>query len=163
MFRYNQRVPIVVIQFYDSTRIYSPHTEPKHSAESKYTIDIYTVFQVMVVYGSISDTDVLRYERGCWDEAQCDNAAKNTGDDLTNQTCIQQNGNYTCHSLDTEDSTTIANAINANFAEVSKALPALDFTQLPAFLPAPQQLPTLHVWDIYKSLLAVALGRITYH
>ncbi|XP_078616268.1 uncharacterized protein LOC144884690 [Branchiostoma floridae x Branchiostoma japonicum] len=56
---------------------------------------------------------------------------------------------------ETADNITVANTINAKFAAVSQALPAMDTSELPSFLPASQELPTRHVWDVCKRLLAV--------
>ncbi|KAI8510960.1 hypothetical protein Bbelb_118760 [Branchiostoma belcheri] len=61
--------------------------------------------------------------------------------------------------LDSDNDATIADAINSKFAGISQALPALDLTSLPTFLPAPQELPTLQVWDVYKRLLAVKTSK----
>ncbi|CAH1274708.1 Hypp5398 [Branchiostoma lanceolatum] len=50
---------------------------------------------INVVYRDIdSRDDMLRYERGCWDEAMCDDAAKNNEENLAKESCIQQNGTY---------------------------------------------------------------------
>ncbi|KAI8517754.1 hypothetical protein Bbelb_037710 [Branchiostoma belcheri] len=57
--------------------------------------------------------------------------------------------NISVPGIATEDNSSIANAINTKFAQVSQALPALDLTELLAFLPAPHQLPSLAVWDVY--------------
>ncbi|KAI8503384.1 hypothetical protein Bbelb_192050 [Branchiostoma belcheri] len=67
--------------------------------------------------------------------------------------------NISVPGIATEDNSSIANAINTKFAQVSQALPALDLTQLPAFLPAPHQLPSLAVWDVYKRLQAVKTNK----
>ncbi|XP_078585670.1 uncharacterized protein LOC144867506 [Branchiostoma floridae x Branchiostoma japonicum] len=75
---------------------------------------------VSTVYrDSITTNDVLRYERGCWEEALCDNAAMNTDDNLINQACAQQNGTYVCHRCCNKDQCNSASLVPESGASLN--------------------------------------------
>ncbi|XP_072037054.1 uncharacterized protein [Amphiura filiformis] len=54
-----------------------------------------------------------------------------------------------------DDHGTIANTINDQFVSISSNIPPLDLGSLEAYLPAPDQSPSLYPWDVYAELKKV--------
>ena len=50
----------------------------------------------------------------------------------------------------------LANRLNNFFVSVTSDVPALDYLTLPAFLPAPDQLPVIRPTEVYKKLLRLS-------
>ena len=51
----------------------------------------------------------------------------------------------------------IANAINCKFVNVSASMEPLDYSNLPAFLPAKDLPPCLYPWNVYSGLKKIVL------
>ncbi|KAI8517689.1 hypothetical protein Bbelb_037060 [Branchiostoma belcheri] len=57
-----------------------------------------------------------------------------------------------------EDTKATADAINVTLSNITKALPPLDTTYLPAFLPSPMP-PQIKVWEMYNKLSNIRVGK----
>ena len=63
----------------------------------------------------------------------------------------QQSPLISAPGIQQSDEKAIAEAINQNFASVSKSRPPISLKDLPAYLPS-RPPPQIHVWDMYKEL-----------
>ena len=63
----------------------------------------------------------------------------------------QQSPLISAPGIQQSDEKAIAEAINQNFASVSKSRPPISLKDLPAYLPS-RPPPQIHVWDMYKKL-----------
>lgn len=57
--------------------------------------------------------------------------------------------------------TEAAESINTHFATICQSLPSLDLTSLPAFLPTPSPLPSVHEFEVARSLSRLKSKRST--